>query len=82
MTVRKGVPAATGLPSGVLVMTSHLDDLDDLDMQIIYGAYRAGFRSYGDDVPGDYQAAAQPNAWGWQIADFLPFYRQKAAQDP
>jgi len=80
--VRKGVPAAIGSPSGALVMTSHLDDLDDLDMQVIYGAYRAGFSTYGDDFPGDYQAAAQPNAWGWQIADFLPFYRQKAAQDP
>ena len=68
--VHEGVPAAVHLPSGVVIVTSHLSDLDDLDMQIIYGAYRAGFESYGRREA--YKTATQPNAWGWQIADFRP----------
>jgi hypothetical protein len=76
--LRKGVPAAIpGLTSPV--MTSHLADLDDIDMQIIYGAFRAGIESYG--ILSNYQGRSTAGEFGRQIRDFLPFYREKARRE-
>jgi RHS repeat-associated protein len=75
---RKGTPAAIPGPISP-VMTSHLTDLDDIDMQIIYGAFRAGVESYKTLL--DYQRWSTPGDFGRQIRDFLPFYREKARRE-
>jgi len=53
----------------------HLHDLDEADMQIIYGAFRAGIDSYGS--VRDYQNVTFPGKFGKQIALYLSFYRDK-----
>jgi hypothetical protein len=61
--------------NGEPLKRSHLRDLNDWDMQIIYGAFRAGIDSYGS--VRDYQNVTFPGKFGRQIALYLPFYRDK-----
>jgi RHS repeat-associated protein len=60
---------------------SHLSDLTDVDMQIIYGAFRAGIRSWGEPIPDAYQQANTPGYFGSQIRRWLHFYRVKAREN-
>lgn len=51
----------------------HLNDLTFTDKEIIYGAYRTGFESYGD--LRSYQAAKIPGESGQKITFALILYR-------
>jgi RHS repeat-associated protein len=57
----------------------HATDLTDTDMQIIYGAFRAGIGSW--EKVADYQTESAPGFYGRQIARFLPFYRDKLSRE-
>jgi hypothetical protein len=62
-------------------LTSHLNDLLDDDMQIIYGAYRAGIRSYGNLSIYRSQEHPMPNGSGVQIHDYLILYRERTCRE-
>ena len=55
---------------------SHIEDLTQADMQIIYGAFRAGWRSYGSRI-NDYQEFPTPGDLGRQSYLWLHFYEEK-----
>jgi RHS repeat-associated protein len=57
----------------------HVGDLSDVDMQIIYGGFRAGIGSWKS--VDEYQTDSTPGDLGRDIAPFLPFYRDKLSRD-
>ncbi len=69
---RKG---SAGRPSKV----PHAGDLSDTDMQMIYGAFRAGIGSW--ETVEEYQDQAVPGFYGPQIAPFLPLYRDRLRRE-
>jgi hypothetical protein len=54
----------------------HFQDLSLVDMQIIYGAFRAGWESY-DGTKVGYQQWEAPGTYGKQIHQWLLFYQTK-----
>jgi RHS repeat-associated protein len=69
---RKGT---AGKPS----KTPHVGDLCDIDMQIIFGGFRAGIGSW--ESVDEYQTDWTPGELGKEIAPFLPFYRDKLSRE-
>ena len=61
---------------------THANDLDDIDMEVIYSAFRADLRACYGDLSGFQAATGSPKGcFGSQIREFLDRYRERALQE-
>jgi hypothetical protein len=51
--------------------------LDDLSMQLLYEAYRAGFTEYDDNDVDNWRRSVWPGTYGPLIVPYLSLYRSK-----